>query len=95
MRMTIQKEKIIFALYLSILSPKKDFVELLCTDVALRRLENTQVGKRETRQWHVSTVNANVRPSSLALLWAPVSLGFQPVIGFRFYFRSYAPKMGL
>ena len=95
MRMTIQKEKIIFALYLSILSPKKDFVELPCTDVALRRLENTRVGKRETRQWHVSTVNANVRPSSLALLWAPVSLGFQPVIGFRFYFRSYAPKMGL
>ena len=67
MRMTIQKEKIIFALYLSILSPKKDFVELLCRDVALRRLENTQVGKRETRQWHVSTVNANVRPLSLVM----------------------------
>ena len=41
--MTIQKEKIIFALYLSILSPKKDFVDLLCRDVALRRLENTIV----------------------------------------------------
>ena len=67
MRMTIQKEKIIFAISLLILSPKKDFVELLCTDVALRRLENTQVGKRETRQWHVSTVNANVRPSSLVM----------------------------
>ena len=25
-------------------------------DIALRRLENTQVGKRETRQWHVSTI---------------------------------------
>ena len=67
MRMTIQKEKIIFALYLSILSPKKDFVELLCRDVALRRLENTRVGKRETRQWHVSTVNANVKPLSLVM----------------------------
>ena len=67
MRMTIQKEKIIFALYLSILSPKKDFVELLCRDVALRRLENTQVGKRETRHWHVSTVNANVWPLSLVM----------------------------
>ena len=67
MRMTIQKEKIIFALYLSILSPKKDFVELLCREVALRHLENTQVGKRETRQWHVYTVNANVRPSSLVM----------------------------
>ena len=67
MRMTIQKEKIIFALYLSILSPKKDFVELLCRDVALRRLENTRVGKRETRHWHVSTVNANVRPLSLVM----------------------------
>ena len=65
--MTIQKEKIIFALSLLIFSPKKDFVELLCRDVALRRLENTQVGKRETRQWHVSTVNANVRPSSLVM----------------------------
>ena len=93
--MTIQTEKIIFALPLLILSPKKNFVELLCRDVALRRLENTQVGTRETLQSHVSTVNANVRPSSLALPWAPVSLGFQPVIGFRFYFRSYAPKMGL
>ena len=67
MRMTIQKEKIIFALYLSILSPKKDFVELLCTDVALRRLENTRVGKREMRHWHVSTVNANVKPWSLVM----------------------------
>ena len=67
MRMTIQKEKIIFALYLSILSPKKDFVELLCTDVALRRLENTRVGKREMRHWHVSTVNANVWPLSLVM----------------------------
>ena len=67
MRMTIQKEKIIFALSLLILSPKKDFVELLCTDVALRRLENTRVGKRETRQWHVSTVNANGKPLSLVM----------------------------
>ena len=67
MRMTIQKEKIIFALYLSILSPKKDYVELTCRDVALRRLENTRVGKRETRQWHVSTVDANVRPLSLVM----------------------------
>ena len=67
MRVTIQKEKIIFALSLLILSPKKDFAELLCTDVALRRLENTRVGKRETRQWHVSTVNANVKPLSLVM----------------------------
>ena len=63
--MTIQKAKIIFALYLSILSPKKDFVELLCRDVALRRLENTQVGKRETRQWHVSTVGRGFEPIAL------------------------------
>ena len=37
-------------------------------DVALRRLENTQVGKRKTRHWHVSTVNANVWPLSLVML---------------------------
>ena len=36
-------------------------------DVALRRLENTWVGKRETRHWHVSTVNANVRPLLLVM----------------------------
>ena len=34
-------------------------------DVALRRLENTLVGKRETRQWHVSTVGRGFEPIAL------------------------------
>ena len=32
-----------------------------------RRLDPLRVVLLETRQWHVSTVNANVRPSSLVM----------------------------
>ena len=75
MRMTIQKEKIIFALYLSILFE--------CVHA---------VAPAERIPFYGSLLPQGV---GFALPWAPVSLGFQPVIGFRFYFRSYAPKMGL
>ena len=75
MRMTIQKEKIIFALYLSILFG--------CVHA---------VAPAERIPFYGSLSTQGV---GFALPWAAVLLGFQPVIGFRFYFRSYAPKMGL